>query len=42
MSVEYGLGKAAGLEQTEAQQNGVTHTGPDGFANVWILGNVLQ
>ena len=42
VGIEYGLGKAAGLEQTEAQQNGVTHTGPDGFADICIHGNVLQ
>ena len=42
VGVEYGLGKAAGLEQTEAQQNGVTHTGPDSFADVCIHGDVLQ
>lgn len=42
MGVEYGLGKAAGLEQTEAQQNGVTHTGPDGRTDVCIQSDVLQ
>ena len=42
MGVEYGLGKAAGLKQTEAQQNGVTHTGPNGRTDVCIQSDVLQ
>ena len=42
MSVEDALGQGAGLEQAEAQQRGVTYTGPDRRADVFRRGDVMH
>ena len=41
MGVEYGPGQAAGLEQAEAEQHRIAHTGPDGGADVAGHGDIL-
>ena len=42
MGVEYGFGKAAGLKQAEAQKHGISHSRPDGGADIGGQGDVLH
>lgn len=42
MGIEDGLGKTSGLEQGEAEQNGIAEGGPYGLDDVGFRGNVLH
>ncbi len=42
MGIEDGFGKTSGLEQSEAEQNGVAEGGPNGLDDVGFRGDVLH
>ena len=42
MGIEDGFGKTSGLEQGEAEQNGIAEGGPDGLDDVGFRGDILH